>query len=172
MLARSRTGPATVSIRAGTYFLDSPLRLTEEDSGSTYQAYQSEIVTLSGGKMLTGLSWNHHVPKYTVVKSPTNRVLESCSLHIYNNTACTRNPYLKIPGQIEKVCLIPHNTIVRNCSGKFLFYDKCIGPRNIEGLRFLCKYWHPMSRLSKSAPHNVLLFAVVLLVLRHMYERS
>jgi len=48
-------GPATVSIRAGTYFLDKSIELAEQDSGTvaapiTYQAMSGEKVRLIGGR--------------------------------------------------------------------------------------------------------------------------
>ena len=51
--------PVTVSLRAGTYFLNEPWVLEPEDSGTatcpvTYAAWRNEAVTLSGGRRLTG----------------------------------------------------------------------------------------------------------------------
>jgi hypothetical protein len=51
-----------VSIRTGTYYLDSPLTFGPEDSGSpqapvTYAAAAGERVVLSGGRRLTGGRW-------------------------------------------------------------------------------------------------------------------
>jgi parallel beta-helix repeat protein len=51
--------PATVMVRGGKYFLDRPLVLAAEDSGShecpmTYTAYPGETPVLSGGRAVTG----------------------------------------------------------------------------------------------------------------------
>ena len=43
-------GPFTVLVRGGTYYLESPLVLTPEDSGVTYEAFPGEHVILSGGR--------------------------------------------------------------------------------------------------------------------------
>lgn len=61
-LKRKKRGlqqPVTVCIRQGTYFLDAPLVLTAEDSGTracpiTYAAYPGEKPMLSGGRLITG----------------------------------------------------------------------------------------------------------------------
>jgi parallel beta helix pectate lyase-like protein len=50
--------PLTVWMRAGTYYLDRPLLLASEDSGSmdapiTYASFPGEVATLSGGRRLT-----------------------------------------------------------------------------------------------------------------------
>lgn len=51
--------PVTVSLRGGTYFLEEPLRLTPEDSGTescpiTFAAYRNEKPILSGGRLIQG----------------------------------------------------------------------------------------------------------------------
>ena len=51
-------GPVTVLVRDGTYYLEEPLLLGPDDSGSsespvTYAAYPGESVTLSGGRKLS-----------------------------------------------------------------------------------------------------------------------
>jgi hypothetical protein len=56
-VARVSNAPITVSIRAGTYYLDEPLSFSQADSGTavakvTYRAYAEETVILSGGKKL------------------------------------------------------------------------------------------------------------------------
>jgi hypothetical protein len=56
-LARVCDAPVTVSIRAGTYYLDEPLSFSPADSGAagaqvTYRAYPEETVTLSGGMQI------------------------------------------------------------------------------------------------------------------------
>jgi parallel beta-helix repeat protein len=43
-------GPFTVLVHGGTYYLESPLVLTPEDSGVTYEAFPGEQVILSGGR--------------------------------------------------------------------------------------------------------------------------
>lgn len=53
------TQPVTVMIRGGVYFLEEPLRLGAEDSGSegcpvTYRAFGDEKPVLSGGRIITG----------------------------------------------------------------------------------------------------------------------
>ena len=57
-----RPRPVRVVLRAGTYYLDSPLELGPEDSGSrdapvVYAAAAGETVTLSGGRRLRGGRW-------------------------------------------------------------------------------------------------------------------
>ena len=52
------TGPITVMVRGGTYYLSQALLLGTEDSGApgqliTYKAYQGEKPVLSGGKQIT-----------------------------------------------------------------------------------------------------------------------
>lgn len=51
--------PVTVFLRGGTYFLEEPLRLTPEDSGTescpiTFAAYRNERPILSGGRLIQG----------------------------------------------------------------------------------------------------------------------
>ena len=53
-----RSSPVKVLVREGTYYLNTPLGLSPEDSGSKdaptlYAAYPSERVTISGGRKLT-----------------------------------------------------------------------------------------------------------------------
>jgi len=50
--ARAGNRPLTVWIRGGTYPLFRAFRLTEEDSGTVYQAYRNETVRVVGGKAL------------------------------------------------------------------------------------------------------------------------
>lgn len=57
-----RLRPVRVVLRAGTYYLDSPLEFGPEDSGSQnapviYAAAPGEKVTLSGGRRLVGGRW-------------------------------------------------------------------------------------------------------------------
>jgi hypothetical protein len=61
-LIKSTTGPITVYLRKGTYYLDETLKFTSEDSGNaatpiTYAAYSGEEVTISGAKKLDNLNW-------------------------------------------------------------------------------------------------------------------
>jgi hypothetical protein len=85
----SSVKPVTVLVHEGTYFLNEPLHLGDADSGAEgketiYAAYPGEKVVLSGGRKLDGLSW----------KAWNNTSSASvCAMHIYNHTACTRNPY-------------------------------------------------------------------------------
>ncbi len=58
----NRPRPIRVVLRAGTYFLDSPLEFGPEDSGTrnapvVYAAVAGEKVTLSGGRRLEGGRW-------------------------------------------------------------------------------------------------------------------
>ena len=53
------SGPVTVSVRGGTYFLTEPLVFTPEDSGTAaapvaYEAFKSERPVISGGRRITG----------------------------------------------------------------------------------------------------------------------
>ncbi len=55
----AKRSPVTVTLRAGTYFLASPLELTSADSGSagapvTYTSLPGEAVTISGGSPVAG----------------------------------------------------------------------------------------------------------------------
>jgi hypothetical protein len=54
LAARDSGGAATVSLRAGTYYLEQPLTITPADAGAplVYRAYPGEAVTLSGGLRL------------------------------------------------------------------------------------------------------------------------
>src|ERR1700761_7255466 len=47
------TGPITIIIHAGTYFLTEPLTLTPEDSNTTWQSPHGEHPILSGGRPIT-----------------------------------------------------------------------------------------------------------------------
>src|ERR1700761_5867195 len=47
------TGPITIIIHAGTYFLTEPLTLTPEDSNTTWQSSHGEHPILSGGRPIT-----------------------------------------------------------------------------------------------------------------------
>ena len=51
---------SVVTITAGTYYLKESLVLTNEDSGTTYQAAGTDEVVLSGGDLLTGKSSHYH----------------------------------------------------------------------------------------------------------------
>ncbi|MEM1509661.1 MAG: right-handed parallel beta-helix repeat-containing protein [Thermofilaceae archaeon] len=60
-LRKAGKGPATVLIRGGTYYLESPLVFTPEDSGCkecpvVWQAYPGERPVISGGKTIIGFS--------------------------------------------------------------------------------------------------------------------
>ena len=48
---------ATIVLRAGTFHLDETIHLGAADSGLTLQAYQEEVVWISGAKPLTNLKW-------------------------------------------------------------------------------------------------------------------
>jgi hypothetical protein len=58
-LARSRAlaRPATLFLRAATYYLDSTLELSAADSGLTIAAYNGEAAWLSGARLLPPLTW-------------------------------------------------------------------------------------------------------------------
>jgi len=47
-------GQVTIIVRGGAYYLPEPLVLAPEDSGVTFTAAPGELVTLSGGKKVTG----------------------------------------------------------------------------------------------------------------------
>ncbi len=49
-----KTGPITITFRAGTYYLAETLTLTPEDSDTVWQAAPGEQVVLSGGRRITG----------------------------------------------------------------------------------------------------------------------
>ncbi len=51
---RGVSGPFTVRIRGGRYFLQEPLVLSKQDSGVTWEAAPGERVVLSGGRVITG----------------------------------------------------------------------------------------------------------------------
>jgi hypothetical protein len=51
------TPPAMVMVRGGKYYFNETLTLTPEDSSVSFEAYQSEKVVLSAGKLLSGLTW-------------------------------------------------------------------------------------------------------------------
>ncbi|MBV9851184.1 MAG: right-handed parallel beta-helix repeat-containing protein [Armatimonadetes bacterium] len=48
------SGPATVSVRGGTYFLTEPLAFAPQDSETIYAAYRNERPVISGGRRITG----------------------------------------------------------------------------------------------------------------------
>ncbi len=61
ILATKPNRPVTVYLRGGTYHLQQPLELSDEDSGTasspvTYRSYPNETVVLSGGKEITGFA--------------------------------------------------------------------------------------------------------------------
>ena len=65
--------PVMVYLRGGTYFLDEPLILTPDDSGTedcpvTIAAYQNEKPVISGGKTLT--NWKPYKDK--ILQHPQN----------------------------------------------------------------------------------------------------
>jgi len=118
--------PAVVSLRGGTYFLPQTLKLTEADSGTTYQAHEQERAVLSGGTLLTGLAWK---PAPSSPASPDANpssaitaaapaitaaapaiAPDNCSMYITPETACTRNPYKNLPhvtdiGECCTICM-------------------------------------------------------------------
>ena len=51
---------ATVLLRAGTYYMPSTLLLDGRDSNTVYSAYPGERVVLSGGRLLSNLSWSRY----------------------------------------------------------------------------------------------------------------
>lgn len=50
----ARSGDAVVRLRGGTHVLTQPFELTEEDSGTVYEAYEGEPAVVSGGRRITG----------------------------------------------------------------------------------------------------------------------
>lgn len=48
----SSTKPSTIVLRAGTFYLEDTIALTEQDSNLTIQNYPNEEVTVSGGKVI------------------------------------------------------------------------------------------------------------------------
>ena len=65
--ARSLSGkPSTIVLRAGTFYLEDTIALTEQDSNLTIHNYPGEEVTISGGKVIKP-SW-----KVFDTKSPMN----------------------------------------------------------------------------------------------------
>lgn len=59
LIEKELTRPVTVSVRAGVYYLNTPLLLTPEDSGTEscpviWKAADGEKVILRGGKLITG----------------------------------------------------------------------------------------------------------------------
>ena len=67
------TTPVTVMVRGGKYFLDCPLVLNEQDSGSrdfpiVYTSHPGEEVVISGGVRLTG--WEQHQDNIFKAKLP------------------------------------------------------------------------------------------------------
>lgn len=59
-LTRGTKAPATVVLRAGTYYQREAVQLDERDSHLTLQNYPGEAAWLSGGVHLTGLQWKPH----------------------------------------------------------------------------------------------------------------
>lgn len=49
-----KTGPITITIHAGTYFLPQTLELGPEDSDTIWEAAQGELPIISGGKIISG----------------------------------------------------------------------------------------------------------------------
>ena len=70
------TQPVEIQVRAGTYHMDQPLRLSGGDSGTdqfpvTYMAYPGEAPVLSGGRPIT--DWQPYKDKIVCAKLPETR---------------------------------------------------------------------------------------------------
>lgn len=57
---RGVSGPNTVVLRAGTFFMNESITLSAGDSGLTIQAFPNEEVWLSRGTALAGVSWKSY----------------------------------------------------------------------------------------------------------------
>src|ERR1019366_9680141 len=55
-----RTGPITVQLRDGTYFLPETLVLTSEDSNTVWEAAPGARPVISGGRVLSGWKKGAH----------------------------------------------------------------------------------------------------------------
>jgi hypothetical protein len=53
----AKSSSCMVTLRRGTYYLDSPLLIGPDNSGLTLRSYTGERAELSGGVPLTGLQW-------------------------------------------------------------------------------------------------------------------
>lgn len=56
--SRGGAAPARILLRGGSYYLDAPVVLTAVDSGVAIEAAPGEAPVISGGAVLTGLSWS------------------------------------------------------------------------------------------------------------------
>lgn len=72
--------PVTVYLKGGTYYLDAPIRFTDEDSGTseapvTYKAVESEEVIISGGVKLS-LTWEPYKNGIFQAEVPEDMVID------------------------------------------------------------------------------------------------
>ena len=79
------SGPVTVLLRDGTYYLPAPLVFTSADSGLAhapviYQAYANEKPVISGGGKLTGLNWQPY--KNGIMQTPVPSDLQTDQLFV------------------------------------------------------------------------------------------
>ncbi|MGY5115398.1 right-handed parallel beta-helix repeat-containing protein [Streptomyces sp. 900105755] len=106
-VAPRMTSDVTVNLRAGTYRLTSPLRLTSADSGRNghrvvYQAYgygtaHQEPVTLSGGRPVTG--WRHAPDRPGVWQADVGS-LETRQLYVDGHRAPRASLGAPLPGKL------------------------------------------------------------------------
>ena len=107
-LALGRTPPATpvtVLVRAGTYYLQEPLRLSEADSGqpgaqTIYAAYPGEEVVLSGGKRLDsdGLQWKEWHPSHTWAQHTKHTRTKGLLLALSSEFSLLCSAWMRVPG--------------------------------------------------------------------------
>jgi Right handed beta helix region len=78
---QARLEPVTVIFHTGTYYLANTVQFTAADSGTaanpvTYRAATGEIVALSGGNSLTGLTWTTHSGSIKKTTVPAGIVID------------------------------------------------------------------------------------------------
>jgi len=107
----------TVEVRAGTYYMTTPLHLTEADSGLTIQNYNGEEVWLSGAAPIKELEWE-------LWKPGTNTSMSDPQENTNNaENACGDHGHVKPPGSDQCGCETMASADV--CASACLSADNC-----------------------------------------------
>ncbi|MEI6091802.1 MAG: right-handed parallel beta-helix repeat-containing protein, partial [bacterium] len=100
---KNMTGDITINLLDGTYELDSPFKLTAEDSGTNgyniiYQSYNCETPIISGGRKITG--WVLHDTKKNIYKTVVGKTIDTRQLYV-NGVRAIRARSLDATGWVE-----------------------------------------------------------------------
>ncbi len=90
-LTRTLPKPATLFLRAGTFYLGAPVQLGSQDSGLTISAYSGEPVWLSGAQLLPPLTWAPYSvrpPSSNLTRYPSENNARGCSSTDPSNATC------------------------------------------------------------------------------------